>query len=385
MHFIKKVCIFIIIILLSSIDFSQKQISYAYPTKALKKDQVGQVSFDMAKQYINTEHNSRKMNWLLNGERGGGPDDEEFLTNLDDPTGKTYIRMNDLIDTMQTKQERVKNRGSYISVGRMTNDGSRIAVIRWRLNSQQSKVEVYNLNEGKKEFQFDLTHSSYLVVSSDLSKYIYESKKKVYVYNAPTKQTSPINMGRFKISANSIYPGRGIFSPDNTKFCFLDDLKGIVMLDVLHNSGAKRLLTGQDVTSILKWDQPNQLVYTISKNKDTFLDDIYSLDIATGTKKRLGQVSDSFVLSPDLNKIVLADRDMVKVFLIDIHSGKKEDISRTVNNPGSWVEPIQWINTNLDYMKYSNKVKVQSIAVSSTRSDQGKYLFDANHMVDENY
>lgn len=381
MKFFKAVLIAIFVIVLLTCGFVHEQTEYAYATAGANHDEI---SSDTSKPYSSAEHGVKKMSWLLSGERGGGPDDEEFLTNLDDPTGETYIRVNDLIDTMQTKEERIKNRGSYISVERMTNDGSRMAVIRWRLDSENNKVEVYNLIEGKKELEFNITHGNYPVVSSDLSKFIYELKKKVYVYDTQKKKTSQINMGHLKVSQNSINPEGGSFSPDNTKFCFLDDQKGIIMLDLLHNSGAKRLLASQDITSIPQWDQPNQLIYTVFKNKDMFLNDIYSLDIGTGAKKRLGQANDSFVLSPDLNKMVLADQDVVKVFLVDTHSGKKEDISRTVNNPGSWVQPLQWIHTTVNYMQYSNKVKVQSIAVSSTRSDQGNYTFDANHMVDGN-
>lgn len=71
----------------------------------------------------------KKASWLLNGQEGV-EDRVQFLTNLDDPTGEANIRIDDLIDTMETKEERIKYRGSQVYVGKITSDGSRMAIIR---------------------------------------------------------------------------------------------------------------------------------------------------------------------------------------------------------------------------------------------------------------
>lgn len=61
--------------------------------------------------------NGKQASWLLNGQEGV-EDRVQFLTNLDDPTGETNIRIDDLIDTMQTREERLKYRGSQVYVGK---------------------------------------------------------------------------------------------------------------------------------------------------------------------------------------------------------------------------------------------------------------------------
>ncbi|KAF6602382.1 hypothetical protein H6F38_33120, partial [Paenibacillus sp. EKM208P] len=86
-----------------------------------------------------------------------------------------------------------------------------------------------------------------------------------------------------------------------------------------------------DVSSIMQWDQGNQLIYTTYKKDNTFINDIYSLDIPTGKVQFITKNEGDFILSPDQKKLVLADDEVVKMFMIDIASGKKEDVSSIVN------------------------------------------------------
>ncbi|MGG1616178.1 NADase-type glycan-binding domain-containing protein [Paenibacillus sp. NRS-1781] len=327
----------------------------------------------------------KKVSWLLNGQEGV-EDRVQFLTNLDDPTGETNIRIDDLIDTMETKEERIKYRGSQVYVGKITSDGSRMAIIRDVYGEQPEEpliIEVYDLDAGEKEREFKLPPTAqYPVISSDLSKYLYAMDGCVYLYDAISKRTTELKANKGKADINNI--AQGVFSPDNTKLCFVDDQTGIVMLDLSGDSGTKLLLAGTDVSSIMQWDQGNRLLYTTYKKDNTFINDIYSLDIHTGKVQFITKNEGDFILSPDQKKLVLADDEVVKMFMIDVASGKKGDISSIVNGEGTWVVPIQWIETRTNYMKYSNKVKVKKITASSTLPNQSNYSFNVNNLTDDN-
>jgi hypothetical protein len=331
----------------------------------------------------------KKASWLLNGQEDI-EDRVQFLTNLDDPTGETNIRIDDLIDTMQTREEHIKYRGSQVDVGKITSDGSRMAIIRDVYGEQPEDpliIEVYNLDAGEKEREFKLPPAAqYPVISSDLSKYLYVLNGHLYLYDAISKRTTEVKTEKGKADVSNIFDGhgQGVFSPDNTKFYFVDDQTGIVMLDLSGNSGTKRLFVGTNVSGIMQWGQGNQLIYTTYKKDNTFITNIYSLDIPTGKVQFITKNEGDFILSPDQKKLVLADDDAVKMFMIDIASGKKEDISSIVNGEGTWVVPIQWINTKTNYMKYSNKVEVRRITASSTLPNQGNRSFSASNLTDDN-
>ncbi|MEK4457673.1 discoidin domain-containing protein [Paenibacillus sp. FSL R10-2748] len=329
----------------------------------------------------------KKASWLLNGQEGV-EDRVQFLTNLDDPTGEANIRIDDLIDTMETKEERIKYRGSQVYVGKITSDGSRMAIIRDVYGEQSEDpliIEVYNLDAGEKEREFKLLPSAqYTVISSDLSKYLYVLNGHLYLYDAISKRTTEVKTEKGKADVSNISDGRGVFSPDNTKFYFVDDQTGIVMLDLSGNSDTKRLFVGTDVSGIMQWGQGNQLIFTTYKKDDSFITDIYSLDIPTGKVQFITKNEGDFILSPDQKKLVLADDEVVKMFMIDIASGKKEDVSSIVNGEGTWVVPIQWINTKTKYMKYSNKVEVKKITSSSTLPNQGNRSFSVSNLTDDN-
>lgn len=329
----------------------------------------------------------KKARWLLNGQEGE-EDRVQFLTNLDDPTGKTNIRIDDLIDTMQTREERIKYHGSHVVVGKITSDGSRMAITRDVYGEQPEDpliIEVYNLDAGEKEREFKLPPAAqYPVISSDLSKYLYVLNGHLYLYDAISKRTTEVKTEKGKADVSNIFDGQGVFSPDNTKFYFVDDQTGIVMLDLSGNSGTKRLFVGTDVFGIMQWGQGNQLIFTTHKKDNTPINNIYSLDIPTGKVQFITKNEGDFILSPDQKKLVLADDEAVKMFMIDIDSGKKEDISSIVNGEGTWVVPIQWINTKTNYMKYSNKVKVKKITASSTLPNQGNLSFSVNNLTDDN-
>ncbi|WP_348623824.1 discoidin domain-containing protein [Paenibacillus peoriae] len=332
-----------------------------------------------------TRGTEKKASWLLNGQEGV-EDRVQFLTNLDDPTGETNIRIDDLIDTMQTREERLKYRGSQVYVGEITSDGSRMSIIRDVYGEQPEEmliIEVYDLDAGEKEREFKLPPTAqYPVISSDLSKYLYVMDGRLYLYDAISKRTKELKTNKGKADVSNI--AQGVFSPDNTKLCFVDDQTGIVMLDLSGDSGTKLLLAGTDVSSIMQWDQENRLIYTTYKKDNTFINDIYSLDIHTGKVQFITKNEGDFILSPDQKKLVLADDEVVKMFMIDVASGKKEDISSIVSGEGTWVVPIQWIETKTNYMKYSNKVKVKKVTASSTLRNQSNYSFNVNNLTDDN-
>ncbi|MEK5262143.1 discoidin domain-containing protein [Paenibacillus sp. FSL L8-0663] len=327
----------------------------------------------------------KEARWLLNGEEDPYP--TQFLTNLDDPTGKTYIRIDDLVDAMQTKEERIKYRGSQVTVSRVSNDGSRMAIVRTISDVEEGGekhiLEVYDLNSGKKESEFELPSTSYPVVSPDLSKYLYELNGQVYLYDAVKRKTTKIDIGKRKIDLGII--SSGLFSPDGTRFCFEEnDQPGIIMLNLSGISGIKRLLTGSMV-SLLQWDQEDKLIYTISEEDDNYTKDVYSFDIESGEKRWITKSTAPFILSPDQKLALSAEYEASKMYLVHLSDGRKEDISSFTKNQGIRTAPIQWIEAKTNYMKYSNKVKVKRITASSTLPDQGIRSFNVDNLTDGNY
>ncbi|WP_025721422.1 NADase-type glycan-binding domain-containing protein [Paenibacillus sp. 1-18] len=326
----------------------------------------------------------KKARWLLNGEED--PDPTQFLTNLDDPTGKTYIRIDDLIDAMQTKEERIKYRDSQVAVSRVSNDGSRMAIVRTisdvEEEDEKNILEVYDLNSGKKESELELPSTAYPVVSPDLSKYLYGLNGQVYLYDAVKRKTTKIDLGKRKINLGII--SSGLFSPDGTRFCFEEsDQPGIIMLNLSGISGAKRLLTGSRA-SLLQWDQEDKLIYTISEEDENYTEDVYSLDIESGEKRWITKSSEPFILSPDRKLVLSAEYEAPKMYLVHVSDGRKEDISSFTKNQGVLTVPIQWIETKTNYMKYSNKVKVKKITASSTLPNQGNLSFSVSNLTDDN-
>ncbi|MET3207288.1 UNVERIFIED_CONTAM: hypothetical protein ABIC26_000222 [Paenibacillus sp. PvR008] len=326
----------------------------------------------------------KKVRWLLNGEED--PDPTQFLTNLDDPTGRTYIRIDDLIDAMQTKEERIKYRNSQVTVSRVSNDGSRMAIVRtisdMEEGDEKNILEVYDLNSGKKESELELPSTAYPVVSPDLNKYLYGLNGQVYLYDAVKRKTTKIDLGKRKINLSII--SSGLFSPDGTRFCFEEnDKPGIIILNLSGVSGAKRLLTGSRA-SLLQWDQEDKLIYTISEEDENYTEDVYSLDIESGEKRWITKSSEPFILSPDRKLVLSAEYEAPKMYLVHVSDGRKEDISSFTKNQGVLTVPIQWIETKTNYMKYSNKVKVKRITASSTLPNQGNRSFSVSNLTDDN-
>ncbi|WP_090737818.1 discoidin domain-containing protein [Paenibacillus sp. Mc5Re-14] len=326
----------------------------------------------------------KEARWLLNGEED--PEPTQFLTNLDDPTGKTYIRIDDLVDAMQTKEERIKYRGSQVTVSRVSSDGSRMAVVRTisdvEEGDQNHILEVYDLNSGRKESEFELPPTSCPIASPDLSKYLYELNGQVYLYDVLKMQTTKLNLGSNKLDLSMI--SSGLFSPDGTRFCFEEyDQPGIIMINLSGISGAKRLLVDTKA-SLLRWDQDDKLIYEVSEEDENYTQDVYSLDIESGEKRWITKCSEPFILSPDQKLVLSAEYEAPKMYLVHVSDGRKEDISSFTENQGVLTVPIQWIDTKINYMKFANKVKVKKITASSTLSDRSNYSFSVNNLTDDN-
>lgn len=143
MNFIKIILIVTFVAIISACSGFKGEEAFVSSPQEISSHRVTQDNRNV------TEKEAR---WLLNGEEDPYP--TQFLTNLDDPTGKTYIRIDDLVDAMQTKEERIKYRGSQVTVSRVSNDGSRMAIVRTISDVEEGGekhiLEVYDLNSGKK-------------------------------------------------------------------------------------------------------------------------------------------------------------------------------------------------------------------------------------------
>lgn len=319
----------------------------------------------VSSQVVTTEQNVVKkngeaVNWLLNGEEGV-EDPVQFLTNLDDSTGKSYIRIEDLVNAMQTREEKIKNRGSQVTVRKMTSDGRRMAIIRDYSTLDQvgkCKVEVYDLETEQKEFEFQMPANTYYpAVSPDLRKYIYTLGGKVFLYNATSKQTTKINWGTNKVSTK--YINDGMFSPDGTQFCFEEEgKKGFALLNLSKAGGIQRILTSFQV-SLLQWDRKDELMCTIPRRDGTYINDVYSYNVRNHKKLWVTKSEDPFIFSADHKELLRENYDSPEVYIVHVSSGRKKDVTSIFKKQGSLTVPIQWLHTTTNYMKFSSdKVKL---------------------------
>lgn len=292
--------------------------------------------------------------WLLNATLGGGPgEDEMFLTRLDDSTGESYISVQELVNTLQTDEERKDSEDSYLSMGKLNRDGSRLAVYRWWDGEEQSIVEIYDLREGKKVQGFDMP-GDLLDISADLTHYLYEQTEQFYVYDAVTSQilwSGPKDRDNIDETTAQALNQLAKISPDTSMIIFPHHQGGMVLMDI-KSGQSKRILQDQMISYMVQWNSLDQLVYKTYTDEESYEGDIYLLDTMTEQSKRIGTADDEFTLSPDITKMIIINEALVKVFLVDLQDGQKKDISSTVKGHGNWIYPQQWIKSNVDYLKY---------------------------------
>ncbi len=309
----------------------------------------------IAKTIIDPKEDARE--WLLNATLGGGPgEDEMFLTRLDDPTGESYISVQELVNAIQSDEERQESTDSYLSRGKLNRDGSRLAVNRWREGEEQSDVEIYDLRERKKAQGFEMP-GDLLDISADLTHYFYEQEGQFYVYDCITGQKWNIRLEQ-DYGVEAIHEDRaldryrhGKFSPDHAQISLPAANNGVVVTDIQQGT-SELMATDHNISSIVQWDESEQLIYTLHEHEDSFLSEIYVLDMTTGQSQRIGSAEDSFVLSPDHTRMIEANQGLVKTFLVELQHDEKRDITSTVNGHGNWTYPEQWIMSKVDYLDY---------------------------------
>ncbi len=295
--------------------------------------------------------------WLLSATLGGGPgEDEMFLTRLDDSTGESYISVQELVNELQTDEERQDSQDSYLSMGKLNSDGSRLAVYRWWDGEEQSDVEIYDLRERKKAQGFEMP-GDLLDISADLTHYFYEQEGQFYVYDCISGQKWNIRLEQ-DYGVEAIPEDRaleryrhGKFSPDHDQISLPAANNGI-MITSIRQGTSELIVTEHNISSIVQWDESEQLIYTVHEHEDSFLSEIYVLDMLTGQSQRIGAADNSFVLSPDHTRMIEANQGLVKTFLVELQNDEKRDITSTVNGHGNWTYPEQWIMSKVDYLDY---------------------------------
>lgn len=343
MNFIKKLSVLLFALFLS-----------ACASPVTNTDIVAQPETTVAIEKTTVAPVENVTDWLLSVTLGGGPgEDEMFLTRLDDSTGESYISVQELVNELQTDEERQDSQDSYLSMGKLNSDGSRLAVYRWWDGEEQSDVEIYDLREGKKVKGFEMP-GDLLDISADLTHYLYEQGEQLYVYDAVTSQilwSGPKDRDNIDETTAQDLNQLAKISPDTSMIIFPHHQGGMVLMDI-KSGQSKRILQDQMISYMVQWNSLDQLVYKTYTNEESYEGDIYLLDTVTEQSKRIGTADDEFALSPDLTKMIIINEALVKVFLVDLQNGQKKDISSTVNGHGNWVYPQQWIESNVDYLKY---------------------------------
>lgn len=132
----------------------------------------------------------RAVNWLLfEAENENMPVD--YLVDMDDPTGNTFIDTTDIIDRLYASEKEDFPR-SELEIMRFSSDGKTIALSRYTHMIDYSAIFIYDLSTYKKLYKFNIPDREYVVISPDLSKCVYTNNGDFSIQYSGTSHSKTI-------------------------------------------------------------------------------------------------------------------------------------------------------------------------------------------------
>ncbi|MDY8022461.1 discoidin domain-containing protein [Paenibacillus polymyxa] len=320
---------------------------------------------------------NRKKEWALTIEEGK-EDPAAFLVQLEGAKVERFLNAEKLISLLQSKEDKEKYRDSYISVGRITDDGNQIAFVLDLFKEARLIIQIYDLDSGNKANEFELPYN-HPVISSDLTKYLYEKKDKAYIYDTLTDQSTAIRLDGSSIDVDDINQGR--FSPDSTQFCFTDTQQNIVIFDVSKYRIIKKIHIDSGMAIVNQWVQKDKIIYSLDSMSVT---KTYLLNVSNGEERLLGKGMERPLMSRDGSKLWFEKLDSPSNYKLNINTGFESKAAPITTIDGSMATPVQWFYTANDFSKYESEIKVYQIKASSTLSSEGSQSYDAKNLVDGN-
>lgn len=373
MKMIRNILIILFLIVLSACNASQKT---STPFSSKTVDMTSEV-VESANKNDKTElvkENSKK-EWALTVEEGK-EDPAEFLVQLEGSKVERFLSAEKLISLLQSKEDKEKYRDSYVNVGRIQEDGSQIAFVLDLFEEARLIVQIYDLDSGNKVHEFKLPYN-HPVISSDLTKYLYEDKDKAYIYDTLTNQSTAIQLDGSSIDIDDIHQGQ--FSPDSTQFCFTNSQQNIVIFDVSNYRTIKKIHIDSGMAIVNQWAQKNQLIYSIDSMS---VNKTYLLNLNNGEEHLLGKGMERPLMSRDGLELWFEKLDLPSNYKLNINTGLESKAASITTINGNTATPVQWFYTANDFSKYDSEIKVHQIKASSILPSKGTQTYDAKNLLD---
>jgi hypothetical protein len=309
------------------------------------------------------------VNWLLfEAENGNMP--MQYLADMDDPTGNTYIDLDDIIGELYASEGETYPKYELYLAG-FSEDGGRIALFRESTDLNYLIIKIFNLSTTKKIYEFKVPNRDYAVVSPDLRKCVYIGDAASFYYMNQGQITKAL--GHLNDGSHTVLP---VFSPDSNQFAFVDSNHNILIYDLSKNKQIQQIKLGIEGIQIEQWLYNDQLLLSSYDNNKT-----YMLDIRTGEKKLLMKATESPVITSDNHKVAYLN-SKGEMQQRDIQTGLSIKYSNVFHRIGYNVSPTQWVQTTTDLMKYRKNITVQKIIASSTLPDQDGNSYAARNIMD---
>ena len=311
----------------------------------------------------------KSVNWLLfEAENGNMPMD--FLADMDDPTGNTYIDLDDIIGKLHASEGEAYPE-SELYLDRFSDDGRRIALCRESTELNYLVIKIFDLSTTKKITEFKVPNRDYAVMSPDLRKCVYTEDAAFFYYINQMQKTKALG---------NLYDGHylvlPVFSPDSNQFALVDSNHNILIYDLSKNKLIQQIKSGLDGIQIEQWLYNDQMVLYSNDN-----DKAYVLNIRTGEKKLLMKATESPVITSDNHRVAYLNLKG-EIQQRDIQTGLPIKYSNVFHRIGYNVSPTQWIQTTTDLMKYRKNIPAQRIVASSTLPDQAGNSYAARNIMD---
>ncbi|MGW8958425.1 NADase-type glycan-binding domain-containing protein [Paenibacillus sp. NPDC055715] len=312
----------------------------------------------------------RPINWLLfEAENGNMPMD--YLANMDDPTGNTFIDTTDIIDRLYASEKEDFPR-SELEIMRFSSDGRTIALSRYTHMIDYSAIFIYDLSTYKKLYEFNIPDRENVVISPDLSKCVYTKNGDFFQYNVQGQVTQKLSISNFTGSEESI--GYSVFSPDSSKLC-IEDNGTLFIFDLMVNKEVQRITVAKAM-QVYQWLYNNKIVYRSYDDKKW-----YMLNLNDGKKRVLAEFSNNPVLTLDNQRIAFLN-SQGEMRQRDNQTGLPIIYSNVLHRIGYNVSPTHWVQTTTDLMKYRKSIPAQKIVASSTLPDQAGNSYAARNIMD---
>ncbi|WP_018884860.1 discoidin domain-containing protein [Paenibacillus massiliensis] len=316
--------------------------------------------------------------WLL---MYGENDSESLdqLVDLTDPTGSSYVRIEDVIKSLHAKSG-----AAYpwyeLYLGGISTDGSRIALVRQSHELDHQQVGIYDLSTAEKLLEVDMPNQ-FIQFSPDLESCVYEMDHKLYVYRFQNQTLqelkAPTNQGAYEEGA--IYGV--VYSPDSLRLAI--QTGGSLFIVNLQDDAVNPYEHAISTDLELKqWLSKDQLLYI-----DTGDNGLSLVDMTTGESKRIGQPPvdsrEAPLMTWDGEKLLLAE-ESGPIVEWNWKSNNVVRYQAVLNRIGYTLRPVQRIESRTDFTPYRTSIPVQEITASSTLPDQSGNNYNPANLMDGN-